>query len=125
MVNVEGFIKYSNIFEGNTANNTTLPQIIDDLRIQTSDEKRVVLLIDTGLATEDHLALIKTKDYDCVCLSRIKKDYKIHHNGKMIYLMIKVYQNITLQWVEKRKGNRLYIKRKKHCKASQRTSYEK
>ena len=59
--NVEGFIKYSNIFDGNTADNATLPKIIDNLLSQTSNEKRAVVVIDAGIATEDNLAQIKAK----------------------------------------------------------------
>jgi len=102
VVNVEGFIKYSNIFEGNTTDSSTLPQIIDNLRAQTSDEKRAVVVIDAGIATEDNLALIKAKGYDYVCVSRNKiKDYKIDPNGDIRHLMTKEGQFITLQKIEK------------------------
>jgi transposase len=36
VVNPEGFLKYSNVYQGNTADNTTLPGIIKGLRGQTS-----------------------------------------------------------------------------------------
>lgn len=111
VVNVEGFIKYSNIFEGNAADNTTLPQIIDNLRIQTSDEKRAIVVIDAGIATEDNSALIKAKGYDYVCVSRTKiKDYKIDSNGEIRHLMTKANQIITLQKVEKETDYILKVK---------------
>jgi Transposase DDE domain len=101
VVNVQGFIKYSNIFEGNTADNATLPKIIDNLRSQTSNEKRAVVVIDTGIATEDNLALIKAKGYDYVWVSRSKvKEYKISEEGNTRHLMTKDNQFITLQKVE-------------------------
>lgn len=52
VVNVEGFIKYSNIFEGNMSDCESLPKIIDNLRTQTSDEKKAVVVIDAGIATK-------------------------------------------------------------------------
>jgi Transposase DDE domain len=111
VVNVEGFIKYSNIFEGNTTDNTTLPQIIDNLRIQTSDEKRAIVVIDAGIATEDNLAILKAKGYDYVCVSRSKiKNYTISHNGAIRHLMTKDNQIITLQKVEKEKETDYLLK---------------
>lgn len=102
VVNVEGFIKYSNIFEGNTADSTTIPQIIENLRTQTSDEKRAVVVIDAGIATEENLTLIKAKGYDYVCVSRSKiKDYKISSDGETKCLTTKDKHHITLQKVEK------------------------
>lgn len=103
VVNVEGFIKYSNIFEGNTADNTTLPHIIDNLRSQTSEEKRAVVIIDAGIATQENLELIKAKGYDYVCVSRSKiKDYTINKDGAVRHLMTKENQLITLQKIEKK-----------------------
>ena len=52
VVNLEGFIKYSNIFEGNTADCNSLPKIIDNLRTQTSSEKRAIVVIDAGISTD-------------------------------------------------------------------------
>lgn len=77
VTNPEGFIKYSNVFEGNTGDSVTLPTIIDNLRIQTSHNQRVLVVLDAGIATDDNLALLQTKGYDYVCVSRSKiKDYK-------------------------------------------------
>jgi len=102
VVNVEGFIKYSNIFQGNTTDNTTLPQIIDNLRTQTSQEKRAIVVIDAGIATGENLKLIQAKGYDYVCVSRSKiKDYKINPDDTIRHLMTKDKQLITLQKVEK------------------------
>ena len=76
VVNVEGFIKYSAILKGNTADCKTLETMIEDLRTVTStSEKRAIVVIDAGIATEENLALLKEKEYDYVCVSRstIKK----------------------------------------------------
>jgi hypothetical protein len=71
VVNVEGFIKYSTIFSGNMADCKTLGEIVDNLRTITStSEKRVIVVIDAGIATHENLELLKQKNYDYVCVSR-------------------------------------------------------
>ena len=71
VVNVEGFIKYSTIFSGNIADCKTLGEIIEKLRTVTStSEKRVIVVIDAGIATRENLKLLKEKHYDYVCVSR-------------------------------------------------------
>lgn len=101
VVNVEGFIKYSHIFEGNMSDSKSLGEIIDKLRLQTSAEKRAIVVIDAGISTEENLELIKAKGYDYVCVSRSKiKDYSIDKNNKEISLVAKNKQKITLQKVD-------------------------
>lgn len=77
VVNPEGFIKYSNIFEGNMADSKSLERIIDNLRKQTSHTaEQALVVIDAGIATEDNLKLIVAKGYDYLCVARSKpKDY--------------------------------------------------
>lgn len=71
VINPEGFIKYSNVFEGNTTDSKTLPNIIDNLRIKTSGHaQRALVVLDAGIATEDNLQLLAAKGYDYVCVSR-------------------------------------------------------
>ena len=101
VVNVEGFIKYSHIFEGNMSDSKSLGEIIDKLRLQTSAEKRAIVVIDAGISTEENLELIKAKGYDYVCVSHSKiKDYSIDKNNKEISLVAKNKQKITLQKVD-------------------------
>jgi hypothetical protein len=77
VTNPEGFIKYSNVFEGNTTDSVTLPTIIDNLRLKTSTTARALVVLDAGIATADNLLLLESKGYDYVCVSRSKlKDYK-------------------------------------------------
>ena len=100
VVNVEGFIKYSNIFEGNMSDSESLPKIIDNLRQQTSSQKRAVVVIDAGIATEDNLAIIQQKGYDYVCVSRSKiKDYSIKEEAGTTHIVTKNKQVISLQKV--------------------------
>lgn len=117
VVNVEGFIKYSSIFEGNMADNESLPKIIDNLRCQTSSEKRAIVVLDAGIATEENLELIKAKGYDYVCVSRSKiKDYSIDSQGDIRHLMTKNNEFITLQKVEKKNQTDYILKVKSTAK---------
>jgi transposase len=76
VVNVEGFIKYSAIFEGNMSDSKTLSVIIDKLISATTatpvtvDGKKRVVVIDAGIATKDNLKMITDKELDYVCVSR-------------------------------------------------------
>ena len=74
VVNVEGFIKYSAIYEGNKADCVTLGAMVDKLSISTAKrtDKTVkpVVVIDAGIATEDNLKMLVDKGYDYVCVSR-------------------------------------------------------
>ena len=76
VVNVEGFIKYSAIYEGNMSDCKTLGDMIDKLAsattatpVITGTDKRIVV-IDAGIATEENLKMISQKGYDYVCVSR-------------------------------------------------------
>jgi hypothetical protein len=71
VVNTEGFLKYSQIFEGNTADCNTVQKIIDELSARTSStENHPIVVLDAGIATEDNLALLKENGFDYMCVSR-------------------------------------------------------
>jgi len=76
VVNVEGFIKYSAIYEGNMADCNTLGNMIDKLVSATTatpltdDKEKRIVVIDAGIATEENLKTITQKGYDYVCVSR-------------------------------------------------------
>lgn len=78
VVNVEGFIKYSSIYEGNQSDPGSLPEMVDNLRLATSSHaRRAVVVMDAGIATEENLKRVKEKGYDYVCVSRSNlKKYK-------------------------------------------------
>ena len=60
VVNIEGFIKYSAILEGNIADCNTLSAMIEKLASHTCPGPAVVVL-DAGIATEENLKLIQDK----------------------------------------------------------------
>ena len=63
VVNMEGFIKYSSVHEGNIGDCDTLSKMIDKLSSHTLKEKKAVIVLDAGIATEDNLKLIEAKGY--------------------------------------------------------------
>jgi transposase len=65
VVNPEEFIQYSSILEGNVRVSSTLEGMIDELRLKTSGgQKKAIVVMDAGIATESNLALLKEKGYD-------------------------------------------------------------
>ena len=71
VINREGFLKYSNIFEGNMTDSKTLEPIVTELSKQTSlTGRKPVVVMDAGIATEGNLKMLRKKHYDYVCVSR-------------------------------------------------------
>ena len=106
VVNAEGFLKYSSIYPGNTADSVTLPDIIDNLRLQTSKStSKATVVIDAGIATDENLALLEQRGYDYVCVSR--SDLKYYHavNGSSPQIIAtKNKQELSVQKVESEKS---------------------
>jgi transposase len=105
VVNAEGFLKYSQIFEGNIADNKTLEQIITELSSRTSStERHPVLVLDAGIATEDNLKLLKQNKFDYMCVSRSNmKKYSIDTGSKPVKIFAKKEQALTLQKIKSRR----------------------
>ena len=111
VINPQGFIKYSTIFEGNTQDSNTLKTIVTNLRSRTSTSKRAVVVIDAGIATEDNLNMLKDNNFDYVCVSRCKlKDYSIVPNHSPIEIEDKKKQKILLQKIVSEKHNDFFLK---------------
>ncbi len=78
VINAEGFIRHSRIYEGNKPDNATLSDMIDELKKHTSPSTNRTIVMDAGIATEDNLELIKEKGYRYVVVSRKRlKDYPV------------------------------------------------
>jgi len=78
VINPEGFIKYTNVFEGRTGDASTLGSIVEHLRVRTSETAtRATVVLDAGIASEANLQLLQEKGYDYVCVRRCNlKEYK-------------------------------------------------
>jgi len=101
VINTEGFLKYSQLFEGNTSDSTTLEQIITGLSARTSStERHPIVVLDAGIATEDNLKLLKKNKFDYMCVSRSgMSKYNVDINSNPIQISDKKEQPITLQKV--------------------------
>jgi len=117
VVNVEGFIKYSSVLEGNVADCNTLSAMIDKLRTHTCGSIATVV-IDAGIATEENLQLITSKGYKYLCVSRSKlKDYKAVQDRLTVLLETKSNQTIRLRSVSTDNNTDYYLEVKSDTKA--------
>ena len=101
VVNTEGFLKYSQIFEGNLTDSKTLAHIIAELAARTSaTERRPVVVLDAGIATEDNLKLLKKNKFEYMCVSRSGMNkYTVDAESKPVNIVDKKQQPLTLQKV--------------------------
>ena len=76
VINAQGFIRHSRLYEGNKPDTDTLLDMIEDLKKNSSPTQDHTIVMDAGIATEDNLALVQEKGYKYVCVSRKRlKDY--------------------------------------------------
>ena len=76
VINAEGFIRHSRIYEGNKADAATIEDMITDLIKHSPDKAKQTIVIDAGIASEDNLLYINSKGFKYVCVSRKRlKDY--------------------------------------------------
>jgi transposase len=78
VINSQGFIRHSRIYEGNKSDMTSLSDMIQDLEEHSSPETKHTVVIDAGIATDDNLEELNRKGYNYVCVSNKRiKDYPI------------------------------------------------
>ena len=118
VINPEGFIKYSTIYEGNKADCKTLVDMIEKLRQATSlTGKRALVVIDAGIATDDNLKLIQAKGYDYLCVSRSTvKNYTIEAGDSCVTITDKKKQKIELRKVKVNHNTDYYLHVKSESK---------
>jgi transposase len=99
VINVEGFVKYSKLFEGNTGDSVTLPIILKELNTNNSAEKPTIVM-DAGIASEENIQLLQSLEYKYICVARggLQK-YKAIVDSKPIIIQDKKEQPITLNRV--------------------------
>lgn len=116
VINVQGFIKYSAIHEGNMSDSKTLPEMIDKLGAHTCAQTAVVVL-DAGIATEENLKLITGKGYHYLCVSRSKlKEYTIDPNRLTVMMETKSKQNVWIKALQTDKDTDYYLEIKSDAK---------
>jgi hypothetical protein len=98
VVNREGFLKYTNIFEGNTADCKTLGVMIETLSSHTSaTTRKPIVVMDAGIATEENIEMLKVKGYDYLCVTRSGlKDYHADIESTPVVIKDKRDQPIEL-----------------------------
>lgn len=117
VVNIEGFIRYSSIHEGNIADCATLSAMIDKLSSHTLKESKAVIVLDAGIATEENLKLIEAKGYKYLCVSRSKlKEYQIVQDRLTVLLDTKSNKTIRLKAVTTEKNTDYYLEVKSPAK---------
>lgn len=94
------------------ADSKSLEQIIDELRINTSDSAlRATVVIDAGIASEENLTMLEKKGYDYVCVSRTKvKAVEAKANERVIEVETKNKQKITIERVVSEKHTDYFLK---------------
>lgn len=97
VINAQGFIRHSRIYEGNRSDTLTIEEMIADLALYGGSAKKQTVVIDAGIASEDNLQMIKEKGYDYVCVSRKRiKDYPLDENKKVVKLTARGKQKVEL-----------------------------
>jgi hypothetical protein len=118
VINIEGFIKYSAIHEGNYADTTDIKTLIEKLSSNTSAAAKPIVVMDAGIATEKNLATLTEQGYKYVVVSRAKiKDYQPVKQGKETYLLTKSKKIIRLSIVQSEKYTDSFLKVESPAKA--------
>lgn len=110
IINIEGFIKYSAIHEGNFADTSDINPLLEKLPSTTSAAKPIVVM-DAGIATEKNLKTLTLHGYKYLVVSRTKiKDYQVLQRGKKTYLLTKSKKAIRLTQVQSEKHTDRFFK---------------
>lgn len=124
VVNGEGFLKYSNIFEGNMADCKTLEDIVNALSTQTSfTSRKPIVVMDAGIATDGNLEMLKSKGYDYLCVSRSSlKEYHADISATPVQITDKKNQPIELLKVKTNGNTDQYLWVRSQAKAMKENS---
>jgi len=99
VINKEGFIRHSRIYEGNKADVATLEDMIEDLEANATGLAEKTIVIDAGIADDKNLELIHKKGYKYVCVSRKRLgEYHLDDTtAKPVTLTTKSKEKVELQ----------------------------
>lgn len=114
-INTEGFIRYSSILAGNTADPDSLPAMVDGIiaknPVLPNPHQKVMVVVDAGIATEANLNLLKERGYNYLCVSRTKiKDYTLKDEGRSVTVFDSRKRPITLAEVAHQEGGDFYLR---------------
>jgi hypothetical protein len=124
VVNEYGFVKYSNLFEGNMSDSKSLIDTINKLRVNTTEASvKATVVLDAGIATEDNLALLHAKGYNYVCVSRTTlSDIEVLTEAKEVTIATKDRQQISVSRVSNKKNTDYYLRVKSEGKEKKESS---
>ena len=113
-INREGFIRYSDILSGNTADPNSLPNMVETLagktRVPNNPDSKALVVMDAGIATEDNLKRIKEKGYNYLCVSRMRlTDYELADDMKSVKVLDSKKREIKLTEVKHEEGGDYYL----------------
>ncbi|HZL09253.1 MAG TPA: IS1634 family transposase [Prolixibacteraceae bacterium] len=119
IINSEGFLKYSDIFEGNTSDCSTLKAVITALNQRAGyTSGKPIIVMDAGIATEANIQFLKDEKYDYLCVSRSNlKDYKADTGSSPVQIYDKKNQPIELLNVRVENDNDNYLWVRSEAKA--------
>ncbi|RLD91183.1 MAG: IS1634 family transposase [Bacteroidetes bacterium] len=102
VINREGFLKYSNLFQGNMTDSKTLETIVNAISRKTSfTNRKPIVVMDAGIATNDNLKMLKAKHYNYLCVSRSGlKQYHADTSSEPVVTRDKKKQPIELMKVK-------------------------
>lgn len=110
VINIEGFIKYSSIHEGNYSDTSDISKLLEKLSTGISSVKPIVVM-DAGIATQKNLTVLNTTGYKYVVVSRKKiKDYQAVKPGKETYLVTKSKKIVRLTVAQNEKYTDSFLK---------------
>jgi len=123
IVNTEGFLKYSDIFEGNTTDHSTLEHIITKLDLKHRYAlKKPIVVMDAGIATENNIGFLKSKSYPYLCVTRSSiAKYKSILKSDPVIIVDKRDQPIELKRIRVEADGDNYLWVKSHAKAEKET----
>ena len=124
IINTEGFLKYSDIFEGNTSDCSTLKAVITKLNEKAGyTNQKPIIVMDAGIATELNIQYLKEEKYDYMCVSRSNlKKYKADVDSRPVQIYDKKKQPIELLNVRVENDTDNYLWVKSEAKAQKENS---
>jgi len=124
IVNTEGFLKYSDIFEGNTSDSATLETVIAKLNLKAGyANKKPIIVMDAGIATEANIQFLKKEEYGYMCVSRSHlKDYRADTDSQPVQVCDKKKQPIELLKVRVENDTDNYLWVRSEAKAAKENS---
>lgn len=97
VINAQGFIRYSRIYDGNIADTVTLGDMIADLKKHSSHISDKTVVMDAGFASEENLEFLSGQGIRYVCVSRKRiKDFKVDIHSSFYTLKDRRHNPIEL-----------------------------